>query len=308
MTDRTLNVSGRAITVSNLDKVFFPEAGLTKGDLIDYYMRIAEVALPHLRERPLSMHRFPDGIGRPGFFQKDIPDYFPDWVARRTLRKQGGTVTYVVANDAATLVYLADQGCITPHVGLSRVDRIDRPDRLVFDIDPSGHDFAQVQNAARKLKARLDELELDVFVQTTGSRGLHLVVPLDRSTEFDEVRSFARKLAEHLAARHPDELTVEQRKSARGDRVFLDYLRNAYGQTAVAPYAVRPIEGAPIATPLTWAEALAADLSPRKYTVENIFRRLGQKDDPWRGIERRSKSIAAARQRLDAMIATDRVS
>lgn len=303
MTDKTIKIGGHEITVGNLDKVFFPESGLTKGDLIDYYRRIAEVALPHWRGRPLSMHRFPDGIAGKSFFQKDMPDYFPEWVERKALRKQNGSVTYVVANNAATLVYLADQGCITPHVGLSRVDDIDAPDRLIFDLDPSGDDFAVVQGAARKLKDLLDELELDCFVQTTGSRGLHVVVPLDRSADFDEVRSFARMVADHLAEQHKDELTVEQRKQARGERVFLDYLRNAYGQTAVAPYAVRAIEGAPIATPLTWPEALAEGLSPRQYTTRNIFRRLGQKDDPWADIGRRGKSITDARKQLEALVA-----
>jgi bifunctional non-homologous end joining protein LigD len=303
MSDQALNIDGHEIAVSNQDKVFFPETGLTKGDLIDYYRRIADVALPHLLGRPVSMHRFPDGIGKDGFFQKNIPDYFPQWVERKTLEKEGGSVTHVVVNNAATLVYLADQGCITPHIGLSRVDRIDAPDRLVFDLDPSGDDFADVQSAARKVKALLDEFGLSAFVQTTGSRGLHLVVPLDRSASFEEVRPFARTLAEHLAEQYPDLLTVEQRKAARGGRVFVDYLRNAYAQTMVATYAVRAIEGAPVAAPLTWSEALADGLSPRKYTIENIFRRLGQKDDPWAGIDREAQSLANARAKLQDIVA-----
>ena len=301
MTDQALNIDGHEIAVSNRDKVFFPESGLTKGDLIDYYRRIADVALPHLRGRPVSMHRFPDGIGKSGFFQKNIPDYFPQWIERKTLEKEGGSVTHVVVNNAATLVYLADQGCITPHIGLSRVDRIDTPDRLVFDLDPSDDDFAKVQGAARKVRAVLDELEFDSFVQTTGSRGLHVVVPLDRRAGFDEVRRFARRLAAHLAGRYPEELTVEQRKAARGPRVFVDYLRNGYAQTTVAPYAVRAIEGAPVAAPLTWPEALAEGMSPRKYTIQNIFRRLAQKEDPWAGIDRKARSIAHARNRIVAM-------
>lgn len=297
----SIEIDRHEIALSKLDKVLFPEAGLTKGDLVDYYRRIADVALPHLRGRPLSLQRFPDGIGNHGFFQKDRPDYFPAWIDGKALPKEDGSVTYVVADNAATLVYLANQACITPHVGLSRVDRIDAPDRLIFDLDPSGDDFALVQDAARKVRGMLDELDLVSFVQTTGSRGLHVVVPLDRSTDFDEVRSFARVLAQHLAGQHPDKLTVEQRKQARGSRVFLDYLRNAYGQTAVAPYGVRAIEGAPIATPLTWQEALAPDMSPRKYTISNIFRRLGQTGDPWAHIDREATSLAPAHKRLQAL-------
>lgn len=294
----TITLGNRQIELSHLDKVFFPDSGLTKGDLVDYYRRIAEVALPHLRDRPLSMHRFPDGITGEGFFQKNLPDYFPDWFDREEMKKEGGTVTYAIANDAASLVYLANQGCITPHLGLARRDKPDRPDRMIFDLDPSVDDFAKVQEAARLLKGELDELELPTFVQTTGSRGLHVVVPLDRSQAFDPVRDFAHRLVDRLAERHPKLLTVEHRKDKRGDRIFLDYLRNAYGQTAVAPYAVRAKEGAPVATPLRWSEAGAGDLGPRRYTIENIFRRLAQIEDPWADIGRNAVALGKARERL----------
>jgi bifunctional non-homologous end joining protein LigD len=304
MADRgpaTVTVDGHRIALSKPDKVLFPDAGLTKGDLVDYYRRIAPVALPHWRGRALSMQRFPDGIGAEGFFQKDVPDHFPDWIARAALPKQGGTVTYVVAESAATLVYLADQGCVTPHLSLARADRPNHPDRLVLDLDPSDRDFAKVQRAARLVRGLLDALDMACFVQTTGSRGLHVVVPLDRSADFEQARLFARAAAERLAARHPDLLTVEQRKDRRGDRVFVDYLRNAYGQTSVAPYAVRAIAGAPVATPLHWREAGAGDLEPRRYTIRNIFRRLAQTDDPWEPIFRCRYSVAAAHKRHDAL-------
>lgn len=284
MSGETIEVDGHEIELSNRDKLFFPDAGITKGDLVDYYRRIAEVALPHYRDRPLSMQRFPDGIVAEGFFQKTAPDYFPEWIETAEVAKEDGSVRHVIANSAATLVYLADQGMITPHLSLSRVDDIDSPDRLIFDLDPSDGDFAKVQAAARHVRAALDELSAPAFVQTTGSRGLHVVVPLDRSAGFDVVREAAQRIAEKMAARLPDALTVAQRKARRGSRVYLDTGRNAYGQTAVAPYGVRARPGAPVATPLDWNEALAADMSPRKYTITNIFRRLGNKEDPWRGI------------------------
>lgn len=299
MSKTTIELDGHAIELSNQDKVLFADCGLTKGDLVDYYRRIAEVALPHWRDRPASLQRFPDGIEADGFFQKDTPDYFPNWIARETLKKEGGSIDHVLVNDAATVVYLANQGSITLHVGLSRVDRIDRPDRLVFDLDPSGDDFSPVQDAARWTRAVLDELDLPSFVQTTGSRGLHVVVPLDRSADFDRVREIARKIATLTAERHAAALTVEQRKAARGGRVFIDTLRNAYGQTSVAPYTVRAKAGAPVATPLDWDEALAKDRSPRDYTIRNIFQRLGQKPDPWAGIARAAVSLQAAGRRLD---------
>jgi bifunctional non-homologous end joining protein LigD len=300
MSETTIELDGRVIELSSQDKVLFPDCGISKGDLVDYYRRIALVALPHWRDRPTSLQRFPDGIDQDGFFQKDAPDYFPDWIAREELKKEGGSVEHVLVNDAATAVYLANQGCITLHLGLSRVDRIDRPDRLILDLDPAGDDFTRVQDAARLTRELLDELELPSFVQTTGSRGLHVVVPLDRSAGFDAVRDFAHRLAARLAERHPDRLTAEQRKAARRGRVFIDYLRNAYGQTAVAPYAVRAKPGAPVATPLDWDEALAKDQSPTAYTIQNIFQRLGQKADPWRHIDDAATSLAAAARQLDS--------
>jgi len=299
MSDEDIHIDGRAISLSNQDKTLFPKDGISKGDLVDYYRRIAEIAIPHYRGRPLTMHRFPDGIDADGFFQKEAPDHFPDWIERATLDKEGGSLRQVIANDAATLVYLANQGCITPHLGLSTIDAIDRPDRLIIDLDPSDDEFGKVQMAARQLRRLLDDAQIPSFIQTTGSKGLHVVVPLDRSAPFDAVRGCADRLAAHLAKARQDDLTTEQRKAKRGDRVYLDIGRNAYGQTAVAPYAVRPLPGAPIATPLDWDEALAGDMHPRRYTVANIFRRLGAKDDPWARINEHAIPIDALEKALN---------
>jgi bifunctional non-homologous end joining protein LigD len=293
-----IEVHGRAIALSHTDKVLFPEAGLTKGDLIAYYRRIAPVMLPHLAGRPLSMQRYPDGITVDGFMQKNASDYFPDWIERAPLAKQNGEVQHVVARDGATLVYLANQAALTLHVGLSRVDCIDRPDRLVIDLDPSDDDFAKVKRAARRARRLLEALGLVPFVQTTGSRGLHVWVPLERKEDFDAVRAFASRIADRLVAACPDELTTEQRKAARGDRVFVDIARNAYGQTAAAPYTVRARPTAPVATPLGWDELADRGLSPERYTIANLFRRLAQKPDPWRDIARHAQPLAPAETRL----------
>ena len=295
----TLQIDGRRIELSNLDKVLFPDDGFTKSEVIGYYRRIAETALPYYRDRPLSLQRFPDGIAEEGFYQKDLPGYFPDWIDRVDLPKEGGRITHMIAGDTASLIYIANQGCITPHLALARRDRPEHPDRLIFDLDPSDDDFPKVRQAALRLKELLDALELPAFVMTTGSRGLHVVVPLDRSADFDAARGFARDLAGRLADSYPDALTVEQRKKKRGNRVFIDYLRNAYGQTAVAPYALRARDGAPVATPLTWKEAAARGLGPRRYTLKNIFRRLAQRDDPWHGIDDRAVALRDAAERLD---------
>lgn len=281
-----VRIDGKNIEVSSRDKLMFPNAGITKGELVDYYRRIAAVMLPHLRDRPISLQRFPDGIEEEGFFQKNMPDYFPGWFHSARLSKEDGTVRYPLVGDAASLVYLANQGTITLHAALAKTGTPHHPDRLVFDLDPSGDTFQPVQGAARILRKALEELDLPAYVQTTGSRGLHVVVPLQGKQDFDQARAFALGLAGDLAQRHADQLTVEHRKKKRGDRVFVDCMRNAYGQTAVAPYSLRARPGAPCATPLSWAEALAGDMKPDRYGLKNIFRRLGRKEDPWKGMGR----------------------
>lgn len=297
----SVRIDGRTVELSNTGKVLFPDLRVTKGDLVEYYRRVAETMLPHLRGRPVSMQRFPDGIDGKRFFQKDAPDYFPDWIRFEEVAKEGGTVRHVVCDDAATLVYLANQACITPHVWLSRAEHLERPDRMVFDLDPpeaSEKGPGPARRAARTVRDRLRELGFEPFLTTTGSRGFHVVVPLEPEAGFDEVRAFAQALARELAARQPDRLTVETRKDKRGDRVFLDYLRNGYAQTAVPPYAVRARPGAPVATPVSWSEL--SGLDPRRYTVKNLFKRLGQKEDPWAGIDRKRKPLGDARERLEA--------
>jgi bifunctional non-homologous end joining protein LigD len=302
MNDQIVEVAGHDVKLSNQGKVLFPAAGLTKADLIDYYERIAPVMLPHLAGRPLSLVRYPNGVEAEGFMQKNASDYFPDWIRRARLAKQDGAVEHVVAEDAATLVYLANQACVTFHVGLSRVDRIDHPDRMVIDLDPSDDDFAKIKRAAKEARALLEEVGLVPFLQTTGSRGLHLWVPLDRSADFDKVRDFAAQIAELLVARRPHELTTAQRKAKRGDRVLVDVARNAYAQTAVAPYSVRARPQAPVATPLDWAELDDPKLEPQRYTIRNLFRRLGRKQDPWAEISRHARPLEPARRRLESLL------
>jgi bifunctional non-homologous end joining protein LigD len=300
-TREVIEVDGHEIELTNAAKVLFPQAGLTKGELIGYYRRIARTMLPHIAGRPLSFERYPDGIETDGFMQKNASDYFPSWIRRARLAKEDGEVEHVVADDAATLAYLANQACVTLHVGLARVDRIHHPDRLVIDLDPSDDDFDKVKRAARAARRLLEATGLVPVVQITGSRGLHVWVPLEPAATFDQVRGFASDLADRLVAQSPEELTTEQRKAKRGTRVFVDVARNAYGQTAVAPYSVRARAEAPVATPLAWAEIDDASLSPRRYTITNLFRRLGQKPDPWAEIGRHARPLAAARERLAAL-------
>lgn len=301
--EATLELGGHVIELSNLDKVLYPDAGYTKGEVVDYYRRMADRMVPHARERPVSMQRFPDGIDGEGFYQKQVPEYFPDWIETVRVEKEEGENRQLMIQDAATLVYLAQQACLTPHLWLSRRDRLNHPDRMIFDLDPPDDGkagFDGVREAARHLRDLLVEVELPSFVATTGSSGLHVYVPLDRSADFDAVRAVARGVAEAVAARHPGALTTAVRKANREGRVFLDYLRNARAQTAVAPYALRALPGAPVCTPLDWDE-LGEVEDARAWTLENIFRRLGQKEDPFRGMAGAAVSLEGVSRRLEIL-------
>lgn len=297
----------RSFTSANEDKTFFPDAHLTKGDLIDYYERIAEVMLPHLRGRAVAMRRYPNGILGKGFFQKDVPGHFPDWIDTVAVRKEGGELRQLTAENTVTLAYLANQGCIEIHVWPSRIDKPRHPDRMIFDLDPSGDDFGAVRTAAREAREVLEGVGLSAFVMTTGSRGLHVVAPLDRRAEFGEVRDFASRVARLLVARAPERLTVEQRKGKRRGRVFVDVMRNAYAQHAVAPYSVRARGGAPVAMPLDWDELADAKLHPQRYTIGNAFRRLSHKDDAWKSLARGARSLHQARRALDDLLEEEAV-
>ena len=291
------------VTVTHPDRVVFPDIGLTKGEVVEYYRRIAPHLLPHLQGRPLTMMIFPKGVGEPGSYVKERRKHFPDWVGSATVeisgaaqRKRGGaTLVMPVIESTAALVYIANQGMITPHVWLTRADRPHHPDRLVFDLDPSTNDFTLVRETALELRSVLESHGLVPFVKTTGSRGLHVTVPLDRTATIEEVRAFAEAVARELVEQHPDTLTVEFSKAARGDRLFLDVMRNAYAQTEIAAYGLRGRAGAPIAAPLEWDEVRDSSLTADKWTVRNIFRRLARRTDPWVTIDQCARPLPHVR-------------
>ena len=240
--------------------------------------------VPKIRGRPVTMQRFPDGIGMEGFFQKEASSFFPDWVGRATIElKRGGIQHQVICDNEASIVYLASQAVITFHVMLSRSDKLFYPDRLIFDLDPPDDDFRQVVFAARTVRETVEGLGYKAFVMTTGSRGLHVVIPLDRSSDYDTVHEYARRLADVIAKKHPGSLTTELAKEKREGRLFLDYMRNTFGQTHVAPYSVRPKKGAPVATPVTWEEL--DSISSQSYNIRNVLERLKKKGDPWKDID-----------------------
>jgi bifunctional non-homologous end joining protein LigD len=286
------------VKVTHPDRVMFPTDGITKGELVDYYTLIADVLVPHLKGRPLTLWRYPRGIDGQGFVQQDFGDSLPDWIGRVEVAKEGGTVVHPTVDRRDALRWLANQNCIIVHSWLSRQERLDTPDRMVFDLDPSDSDFAVVKATARTVADVLDDLGMVSYVQTTGSRGLHVGTPLKGDASFDTVRQFARDVADVVAADDPAHRTVEMRKAKRGDRVYLDIMRNAYAQTAVAPYAVRARPGAPVATPLDWDELGDRRLRPDLFSIRDIPRRVAERGDPWSGLSRRGRTLTRPSQRL----------
>ncbi len=300
--ERTVRTGRRSVAVSHPDRVLFPDDGITKLDVARHYAEVAPVMVPHIRGRPLALQSFPQGIDEDGFFLKDAPDHYPDWLTTvRVPKRGGGTLCQVVANDAAAMVYLAGQNVITPHVWTSRADRLERPDRVVFDLDPSSaDDFERVRAAAWALGDVLRAGGLVPFAMTTGSRGLHVVAPIRRTTDVDDVRAFARDIADDVADASPEMLTTAFRKDKRGDRIYVDVARNGYGQHAVAPYAIRALPGAPVATPVRWDELDDDALHARRWDIGSIGARLADVGDPWEEIAHRAKALGPARRALAA--------
>lgn len=295
-----MTVDGITVPISRPDKVLFPAAGITKDDLARYYADVSGWMLPWLRDRPVTLVRYPDGLAGPRFFQKNAPSYFPDWIRRVEVAKEGGVVEHVVCDKAATLVYLAGQACIEIHAFTSRVDKLDVPDQMVFDFDPpDGNRFADVRRAALWARDLLDgQLGLTSFVRTSGGRGLHVHLALNRRADFEAVREFAHRAAEVLARRHPDVITTEQRKDKRGARIYADVMRNAYAQTVAANYGVRARPDAPVATPLHWPEVEDDRLEPGQFTMATVRSRLDRAEDPWAGFTASRHGLTKAGQRL----------
>jgi len=287
----TIRAGHESVAITRPEKVLFPKDEITKADLAEYYRQIAPVMLSHLKGRPISMERYPDGIEREGFFQKKASDYYPDWIKTVSLPKQSGMVRYVVCEDAATLVYLANQAVITPHTWLSQADQPHNPDQMIFDLDPSNGEFKEICIAAKKLRSLLDARGLTAYVKTSGSRGLHILVPLVRRAGFDEVRAFAQQIAGELASADPKQLTTEVRKNKRRGRIFIDTARNAYAQTAVPAYAVRARDGAPVATPLEWDELDNPKVTADRFNIRSVLDRLKSTADPWKHLKRQKLAV-----------------
>ena len=282
MTDQVRRIGGRDVNVTNLDKVLFPASGITKGQLIEHYASCAEAMLPFVAGRALTLRRFPDGIAQEGWFQKHAPNHLPPWVARATLPRgdDGGTIEHIVVDGPATLVYLANLAAIELHVSPAPAATPERPAELIFDLDPPPDaPPAIARRATRRCHALLEELRIPSRVKTSGSAGFHIHVSLDGRGSQDLARQVARGVATLLTRRYPDELTTEHRRARREGRVLVDWMRNSPHQTYVAPYSVRGLEGAPVATPLDWSELAGTD--PQRWTITSLARRLAQRSPAW---------------------------
>lgn len=281
------------VALSNTDRVVFPEVGITKGDVIEYYRDVAAVMVPELRGRPLTIERYTKGLAGGGFFQKHAQKHFPPWIERVTL---GGKtlVTYPLCNSQAALVYFANQGALAFHIWTSREDNATNPDLIVFDLDPPAGGFDLVRKVAKLLHASLSKIGLTAFVKTTGSKGLHVVAPLDDDDDYDDVSTLCHELARELCARHPDLLTTEFYKKDRHGRLFFDTMRNAPGATFVAPYSLRGRPTAPVSTPIEWDELDDPALRADTFTLRTIRDRLATVGDPWRTLRNTPGSAKTA--------------
>ena len=290
--------------ITHPEKVLFPDDGITKGELASYYEAIAPVMLPHIRNRPVTMERYPAGIGKKGFMQKDVSKGFPEWLERVEVPKKGGTVHHPVVRNTRSLLWLANQNSITPHVWTSRAPNLYLPDICVFDLDPSENDSDALRAAALGLRDLLAELGLPSWVKTSGSKGFHIAVPLDGRAGFGEVGKFAHAVATILVKRDPQRLTLEFSKADRGGRILVDTGRNGYSATFAATYAVRAKPGAPVSAPCTWEELERGEVGPQTFTLRTMARRIASVCDLWSDMRRRKRSLRRPMEQLRQISAT----
>jgi bifunctional non-homologous end joining protein LigD len=287
--------------ITHPNKVLFPADGITKGDLAAYYESVGSIMLPHIHGRPVTMERYPAGIGQAGFLQKDVSRGFPAWLERVEVPKRGGTVHYPLVGDMRSLLWMTNQNCVTPHVWTSRTPNLFHPDLCMFDLDPAQDDPLVLRQAALGVRALLDELGLPSWIKTSGSKGFHIVVPLDGSADFDEVAAFGQAVASALVQRDPQHLTLEFSKAERGGRIYVDVGRNGPSATFAAVYAVRARAGAPVSAPCTWDEVANGEAAPQRFTLREMPRRIEQSGDLWRDLHQHGRSLREPLARLSRL-------
>jgi bifunctional non-homologous end joining protein LigD len=278
-------IDGYSLTLSNLNKVYWPDEGYTKSDLIHYYRKVARWMLPYLQDRPQSLHRHPNGIQEPGFYQRDINNQLPDWVERVEIYAESTKrdLSHVLCQNEATLVYLNNLGCIEIHPWNARIQSLDKPDYLAIDLDPGENTYDQVVEVALVVKKVMDQAGAACYCKTSGATGMHIYAPLGRLYTFDEAETFARRVAEIVHAQLPELTSLERSPKARRKQVYLDYLQNNKGQSLAAAYSVRPKPGATVSTPLDWSE-VQKGLHPSAFTIRTVPERLNRIGDIFGGI------------------------
>jgi bifunctional non-homologous end joining protein LigD len=279
--------------ITHPEKVLFPADGITKGDLAAYYEAVASVMVPHIKARPVTMERFPAGIDKKGFIQKDVSKGFPAWLERVEVPKKDGTVHYPIVTDTRSLLWVVNQNTITPHVWISRAPKLNNPDICVFDLDPTEDESPAVLRAAALALRKLLETDLGLpsWVKTSGSKGFHIVVPLDGKSTMGEVAGFAHAVGTLLVSRDPKHLTQEFHKKDRGGRILVDTGRNGFSATHAAPYAVRAKAGAPVSAPCTWEEIESGAVAPRTFRLRTMAERLAEAGDLWSDMRKRGRSL-----------------
>ncbi len=297
----TVKVQGQEVSISNLDKVFWEDEGYTKGNLINYYVQVFPYLLPHLAERPLVVTRYPSGAAGKWFYQKNAPEGTPDWVNTYPWYSSHSDryLNFVVCDNLATMVWLANQACIELHPWMSRVGSLDRPDFVVFDLDPSeGATFDDVRDVAEVVREVLDFLKIRFFLKTSGATGLHIVVPIMNNYTYDELRDFVRRIAEAVVSLIPEKATVVRKVKDRAGKVYVDYLQNIQGKTVCSVYSVRPRPGAPVSTPITWEEL--RESQPGDFNIITVPPRLIQKGDMFAGVNTERQRIDEPWRRLNS--------
>jgi bifunctional non-homologous end joining protein LigD len=291
--------------ITHPEKLLFPDDGITKGELAAYYEKVAPVMLPHIVRRPVTMERLPAGIGKKGFIQKDVSKGFPNWLERVEVPKKDGVVHYPLITDQQSLMWVVNQNCITPHVWISRAPDLYFPDLCVFDLDPSIDDPEMLREAALSVRDLLQDLGLPSWIKTSGSKGFHIIVPLDGKANMGDVERFAHGVGTLLVRRDPQNLTQEFLKADRGKRILVDTGRNSWSATHAAPYAVRSKPGAPVSAPCTWEEVESGEVGPTTFTLRNLARRIERHGDLWSDMHKRRRSLKRPLLKLRALLDID---
>ena len=299
-----MKINGKVLKITNRNKVYFPESNITKGEVIDYYRKISKYLLPYLKNRPESLNRHPNGITKPGFYQKDMDtSQIPEWVhtEKQYSKSNAEYLDYLICDNEATLVYMANLGCIEINPWHSTYDKPDNPDYMIMDLDPGEIGFKEVVRTTLKIRDVCTELGITTFCKTSGATGLHVYIPLKKRYTYDEIKLFGELLATAIQHQLPDTTSIERSVSKRSDKIYIDFLQNRKGQTIAAAYSVRPKPGATVSTPLEWTE-VNDRLDPKAFTIYTIFDRLEEKGDLWKGILGKGADIGKALEKLEGMV------